>query len=133
MNTPARIGLAALVVVVAVACSDSTSPVTPGIAAVTFVTPNTDDGAISLVLTGPGVADVHPGSSAYAVFWRVVSASEARLIVVGDLSAGVVATVSVADVHHLGQYHAEVLEVAQRNDSARVSTAGYAVTLAAAQ
>ena len=76
MTPLTRIGLAALVVGAALACSDSTSPVTPGVATVSFVTPNTNDGAISLVLTGPGVTDVHPGSSAYAVFWRVVSASD---------------------------------------------------------
>jgi len=132
MNSPSRLGLAAVAIVVAAACSDTTAPPKPGIVTVSFVTPHTDDGAISLDLTGPGVSSVQPGSSAYAVFWRIVSASEARLIVVGDLSAGVVATVAVGDVNRLDAYHAEVIEVATRSDSARISTAGYALTLAAA-
>jgi hypothetical protein len=113
------------------ACGDGTAPPKPGTATVSFVTPNTDDGAVLVSLTGPGVRDAQAASFAYKVYWRVVSANELRLIVVGDLAAGVVATVTVDDVNKIGQYHATMLEVASRADVVRASTTGYSVTMTA--
>lgn len=111
--------------------SDGTAPPTSGTAAVSFVTPSADDGALLLSITGPGIRDAQPASFNYRAYWRVVSATELRLIVVGDLAAGVVATVTVDDLSKIGQYQASVLEVASRADVARASTAGYGVTLTA--
>ncbi|OLE60495.1 MAG: hypothetical protein AUG10_05490 [Gemmatimonadetes bacterium 13_1_20CM_2_70_10] len=132
MNPRARILLAAAVVLAAAAACGKDSPTGPtsGVVTLSLVTPNADDGAVTLVLTGPGIASLDAASSAYAVYWRVVSATEARGIVVGNLSAGVIATASVGDANHVGDYHVEILEVASRSDDVRASTAGYAVTLA---
>ena len=132
MNPRARILLAAAVVLAAAAACGKDSPTgpTPGVVTLSLVTPNPDDGAVTLVLTGPGIASLDAASSAYAVYWRVVSATEARGIVVGNLSAGVIATASVGDANHPDAYHVEILEVASRSDDVRASTAGYAVTLA---
>ena len=126
----ARMALAAAVLLAAAACSDSTTPPTPGVVTLSLVTPNADDGAMALVLTGPGITSIASGSGAYAVYWRVVSPTEARMIVVGDLSNGVLATAQMAEANRLSGYHVEILEVATRRDAVRASTAGYAITLA---
>ena len=111
------------------ACGSEIGPATSGTATVSFVTPNSDDGAVLVSLIGPGVRDAQPASFAYKAYWRVVSANELRLLVVGNLADGVVATVTVDDINKLGQYHATVLEVASRADVVRASTAGYSFTL----
>ena len=126
----ARMALAAAVLLAAAGCSDSTTPPTLGVVTLSLVTPNADDGAMALVLTGPGITSIASGSGAYAVYWRVVSPTEARVIVVGDLSNGVLATAQIAEANRLSGYHVEILEVATRSDAVRPSTAGYAITLA---
>jgi len=134
MRTRFTIQLAAAAVglVAATTCTESTAPAKTGFATLSLVTPNTNDGAILVALTGPGVSDIKPASTAYAVYWRVVSPSEAQLIVVGDLAAGVMATASLAEGTRLDAYHAQVVEAATRNDEVQPSTVGYSVTLAAA-
>lgn len=126
-----RMILIGLSLAAAFACSGDSGGPKSGTATVSLITPNTDDGAISVVLTGPGLSNVQPASSAYAAYWRVVSANEVHIIVAGDLSASVLATVTVDDLQHVGDYHAQVLEVASRSDVPRISVAGYAVTLRA--
>ena len=129
--------LALLALASALACGNESAPATPmptsGAAAASLVTPNVDDGAILVSLTGPGITSVQSASSAYFAQSRVVSASEVRLVVVGDLSAGVVATVVVPDVRRIGEYSGSVLEVASRGDQVRNSVAGYAIHLAVSQ
>lgn len=130
MTPRALIALATTLLLAVAACGESTTPPEPGVVSLSLVTPNTDDGAMAMVLTGPGVASFSSGSSAYAVYWRVVSATEARVIVVGDLSNGVLATAQVAEANRLSGYHVGILEVATRSDAVRASTAGYAINLA---
>ena len=129
--------LALLALASALACGNESAPATPmptsGAAAASLVTPNADDGAILVSLTGPGITSVQSTSSAYFVQSRVVSASEVRLLVVGNVSAGVVATIVVPDVRRIGEYSGSVLEVASRGDQVRNSVAGYAIHLAVSQ
>lgn len=133
MNAVRRIQflVAAIALAIAASCSDSQGPSGPGIVTVSLVTPNADDGAIALTITGPGVSEVKPGTSASVAYWRVVSASEARVIVVGNLSSGVLATFEVPDLSKVGQYRVAVLEAASRSDVMRTAVGGYQVTVAA--
>lgn len=110
---------------------DNTTGPKAGTATVSLVTPNADDGVVLLTLTGPGLANVQSASSSYKVYWRVVSPSEVRAIVVGNLASGAVLTASVDDVSKVGQYGGTVVEAASRTDVVRGSTAGYGVTFAA--
>ena len=134
MNS-ARIGMIAMglaAMVGGLACgSDSGTGTTTGTATVSLVTPNADDGAVLVKLTGPGVANPQPGSSAYDVYFRVVSADELRAMVVGDLSNGVLLTVGVGAVGSIGQYSGTVVEVASRTDVLRTSLTGYSLAFAA--
>lgn len=109
--------------------SDSTGPVA-GTVTVSLVTPNADDGAVLLTLTGPNLANAKSASSAYRLYWRLVSPGEVRAIVVGNLTAGAVLTVDVDDVGKVGQYNGSVVEAASRSDVVRASAAGYGVTFA---
>lgn len=122
-------GLALLAAGLACGGSGSTGPVA-GTATVSLATPNADDGAVLLTLTGPSFSNPQSGSSSYKVYWRVASANEVHAIVVGDLTAGVVLTVGVDDVGKLGQYSGSVDEAASRTDQVRASVSGYGVTFA---
>jgi hypothetical protein len=122
--------LAALVAGAACGGGDSTGP-KAGTATISLVTPNADDGAVLLTLTVPGLANVQSASSSYRVYWRVVSPSEVRAIVVGNLASGAVLTASVDDVGKVGQYAGTVVEAASLTDVVRGSTAGYGVTFKA--
>lgn len=132
--TPRRwtsVGLSLALMGAGMACGGGSTGPKAGTATVSLVTPNGDDGAVQLTLTGPGLANAQSASSSYNVYWRAVSPTEVRAIVVGNLSAGAVLTVSIDDVGKVGQYGGTVVEAASRNDVVRPSVAGYGVTFAA--
>lgn len=116
------------------ACTDSTSArtPTPGTVTASLTTANTDDGAVAVTITGPGVSTVQAVNSSYLLYFRLASDGEMRVIVVGNLVAGPLFSVGVADVGNLGDYVVTVTDVATRADAARPSLAGYGVTLTAA-
>ena len=132
--TPRRwtlVGLSVALMGAGLACGGGSTGPKAGTATVSLVTPNSDDGAVQLTLTGPGLANPQSANSTYHVYWRVVSASEVRAIVVGDLAAGAVLTVDVDDVGKIGQYGGTVVDAASRTDVSRASLGGYGVTFAA--
>ena len=112
------------------ACSDQ-GPTGSGTATISFTTPNSNDGALLVAITGPGVRDVEPASFAYKAYWRVASANELHLIVVGNLVGGPVATVTVDQIDKLDLYHVTILGVANRADALQPSLTGYAVEVKA--
>jgi hypothetical protein len=126
-----RIWVSLALLGVCLACGGGSTGPKAGTATVSLVTPNSDDGAVLLSLTGPGLANPQSANSTYRVYWRVVSASEVRTIVVGDLAAGAVLTVDVDDVGKIGQYVGTVVEAASRGDAVRGSLTGYRVSFAA--
>jgi len=128
-----HVALAAALVAVGLGCgSNPVAVATPGPILASLATPHTDDGALLVAVTGPGITTVQAAGSGNVVFWRLVSPTEVRVLVVGDLGAGPLFTVDVPDPHQSGQYASAVLEVASRVDSIRPTTAGYAVTFAGA-
>jgi len=124
------LSLAALIGGLACGSDSGTNP-GPGTATVSLTTPNADDGAVLVTLTGPGVSNPQPGSSAYRLYFRVVSADELRVMVVGDLSAGVLLTLGVGEVTSIGQYSGTFVEVASQTDVLRATLTGYSLTFAA--
>jgi hypothetical protein len=99
---------------------------------VSLTTPNGDDGAVSVTLTGPGLTTLQVSSSSTLFFSRAVSDSEARVIAVGNLAAGPLFTFKVAAGHQLSAYSATVVQVATRSDSLRSNTSGYKLAITAA-
>lgn len=110
------------------ACSDD-PPTGPDDSAVTvsLSTPNADDGALLVVVSGGALTDVQPASAAYQLFWRAVSDTETRVIVVGDIQAGPLFTVD-ATVEPAA-LAVGATEIASRTDVLRPTTAGYSFTV----
>lgn len=122
-------GLATTLVLGSASCSDSPGPDDSGPLTVSLTTPNADDGALLVVVTGPELTDIQPTSSAYQVFSRRAGATETRVIVVGDIVAGPVFTASVPTGSVASEFAASMSEVASRTDALRPSTAGYSLTV----
>ena len=106
-------------------------PPPPGSAVVSLTTPNSNDGALVLTLKGPGLTTMQASSSSNLFYSRAVSDSEARVILVGDLSAGPMFTFKVADGKQLSAYTATIGEVATRDDALRTSVTGYTLLISA--
>ena len=130
--------LAALLAVVApiLACGDGsgvTESTANGVRPVTvsLTTPASDDGAVLLSLHGGGITNPQAATSSYRVYFRLVSETEVRVAVFGNLTAGPLFTVQVPDPRQLAGYSAAVREVANRSNELRGSLAGYEATLAA--
>ncbi|PYO85748.1 MAG: hypothetical protein DMD68_02800 [Gemmatimonadetes bacterium] len=125
--------LATALVAVSLGCgSNPTAPATAGPIVASLVTPHTDDGALLVTVTGPGMSTVQAAGSGSVVFWRLVSATEVRVLVVGNLGAGPLFSMDVPDARKASEYASAVLEVASRADAILPTTAGYAVTFSGA-
>ncbi len=114
------------------ACNDD-DPVGPtgptaGVLMVTLDTPNPDDGAILIVITGPGMSEI--GSTNAAHYFRyALSGNTLTAVFVGDLEDGSLLEVRVPDVDALASYTATIHQVARRNSELRDSLAGYELAL----
>lgn len=105
-------------------------PVSPTMLRLDFETPYSDDGAVVLTLRGPDVSNPRAASPAYLAYARSDSgARTVRLIIVGDLKGGAVATASVAPGHQLSDYAVTIDQVAARNDTLRADLSGYRVSV----
>jgi len=125
---------------IAAACSDKgTGPVPPGpppaspplsAVVVALATPNSNDGAAIVTLTGPDVGTIQPADSHYVVFSRA-SGQDLHVIVVGNLSAGPLFTAKISGTHTLSAYSGSIQQVATRGDSILGSLSGYRVSVSA--
>lgn len=102
--------------------SDDATPV-PGWLSIELETPNPDDGAVQLRVTGAAVEEVRVGSI-YNGF-GVGSTSGADLVITGVVGQGVVAQIRVPDVNRSGRYTASVVAVARRGNYELRSPGGY--------
>lgn len=111
------------------ACGDD--PPTGGgeaeVVTVSLTTPSSDDGALLITVTGPGLDDVRPASASYRLFWRAVSANEARVIVVGNIAAGPIFTAAASKGEPASDFAASVVDVSSRSEDLRASVAGYSL------
>ena len=126
-----RVGVRALAVILTLfGCHEdnkTVEPTGPGVLDVILTTPNTDDGAI--LLTIDGAVDSVQGAP-YVVF-STTSATGARVVVTGDVVAGVIARLFVPDVSTADQYVPQLVEVAQRSTYALRPTTSYQLKLRA--
>lgn len=112
-------------------CGDD--PPVPGTITVSLVSPNANDGAILFNIRGPGISNVAPTSSSNQLFWRQTTNDEVKIIVVGNLTSGPVASLDVPDINDLAGYTTFVEQVADREDELRPSIDGYEITLPVTQ
>lgn len=131
-----RTGLAALSILLG-ACGaqgpTSSTPVAPPTPAVTagwltvqLTTPRSDDGAVQVSVSGPGVDSA--SISGYDGF-SVVGSSAADMVVTGALTSGTIARVHVRDLSRTGDVHATLSAAASRGNYQLQDLTGYRVVL----
>ena len=99
----------------------------PGWLTVQLDTPNTDDGAIQLRVSGPAIDSIK-AETRFDGF-GVTSGSSANLVITGSISDGTVARFRVPDVGRAAQYSVSVQAVAQRSTYELRSVTGYAASV----
>ena len=123
-----RRSLAWLASALAVSCFDGPAA---GEVTLSLTTPNSDDGAVAFVVTIPAPNEITGASAACDgcdVFSAMVSATELRGIVTGDLSAGPVVRLAVSQAGPNQAYRVQVLAVASRQFDERTPT-GYTLSV----
>jgi hypothetical protein len=102
----------------------------PGTLTVHLASPNTDDGAILLEITGPAPATEITSPVQGALVHTRANANGSRVAVFGALGAGALVRFSVPDVNAVQQYGAQVIEASDRGSALRASVTGYKLTIA---
>lgn len=106
--------------------SEPTPTITPGWLTLQLDTPRSNDGAVQLLVTGPGIDDAKAvGYDGYAA---VVNGT-ANLLVTGAITGGTVAQVHVADVSRANEYQASIVAAAVRSTYALQDLTGYRAVL----
>ncbi|HEU4881864.1 MAG TPA: hypothetical protein VFT45_06460 [Longimicrobium sp.] len=130
-----RWGLALFLALAAAACTGgdggptTTSPQPePGVLTVNLTTPNPDDRALVVEVTGPAISGVTAANAAYVLHSRA-GASSVRVAVFGALGSGALLRFQVPDVNKASAYSATVVEVADAANALR-ETAGYTAVVA---
>jgi hypothetical protein len=111
---------------------DPTGPVA-GTVEVTFTTPNSDDAAVLLRVTGPAMTGV--SADAAGSYLKTLEEGETVTVVVaGDLTSGPLIRFGVPDVREraLESYSATLLQVASRTNALRSPLSGYSLTISRA-
>jgi hypothetical protein len=109
--------------------TEPTGPI-PGVLKVSLVTPNADDGAVLFTISGAPVASIETPSPSYHVYAALPDTNTARVLVTGDLAAGAVALIHVADTRRAAAYHATIAQAASRATFAQRTLSGYSFTVA---
>lgn len=94
---------------------------------VTLTSPGTTDGAVLLRLVGP--VDEVQAVGGYLVESAALPGGITRIVVVGTITSGPVARISIPDMSQASQYFGLVEQVADRGSYALVSVAGYSVSV----
>ena len=101
----------------------------PGSLTARLVTPNTDDGAILLDISGPApMADLATPVQGAVVHSRT-NGNTARVAVFGSIANGALVRFSVPDINAAAQYTAQVTEASDRANALRTSVNGYGITI----
>ena len=108
-----------------------TAPVpVPGTLTARVVTPNADDGAILVEISGPAPLAELATPVQGAVVHSRTNGSTTRVAVFGALASGALVRFSVPDVNAAPQYSAQVMEVSDRTNALRTSVTDYQISIA---
>ena len=107
-------------------CSNYTGPAS-AILSVTLSSPNGDDGAVLLTISGGPVDSVE--AVGYTVYTARSGTETVRLIVTGNLGSGPIARIHIPDNRQAAQYSAEIVQVAARKTYAQRDPASYTASL----
>ena len=101
----------------------------PGSLNLRLVTPNPDDGAIMLDITGPAPAAALTSPVQGLVVHARANGNTSRVAVFGALASGALLRFSVPDVNAAPQFSAQVIEVSDRGSVLRTNVTAYQVTI----
>ena len=118
----------ALASTLACGSDEPTAPV-PGTLVVTLTTPNADDGAILLSISGGGIDTPTTVATSHLLFQRLTGTSSVNTVVVGNITAGPLLRFDVPNVNDASSYVATITEVADRDNGLRTSLAGYSLSI----
>ena len=122
--------LAALLVLAACSGGSSTpmASTTAGPLDLVLSSPNADDGALLIEVSGAPVDSV-TAASGYVVYAGAPGGAARRIIVQGTIAAGPVARIWVPDATASAAYHATVLQAAARGTYAQRALGGYGIAV----
>ncbi len=103
----------------------------PGALTLNLTTPNADDRALLISISGSAAADsmsnILPADTSYTVLPRVENGNSARVAVFGDITDGPVLTFDVPDINDPSRYTAQVLDAADASNSLRANLTAYSL------
>jgi hypothetical protein len=95
---------------------------------VSFTTTASDDGAVLFTVAGGPVDSVEaPG---YRLYTAQINPTTLRVVVAGNLRAGTIARIHIADGRRLSQYSATVNQVAARGSYVQRDPVSYSLSVA---
>jgi hypothetical protein len=115
-----------LTLIVLAACSNHTAP-TGAALNLSLSSPNADDGAVLLTISGGPVDSVE--AVGYPVYSTRAGGETVRLIVTGDLGAGPIARIHIPDGRQAFRYSAKIIQVAARSTYAQRDPVPYSASL----
>ena len=101
----------------------------PGVLNVALTTPNADDGAVLLTISGAPVVSVEAASPAYQVYSFTPDTNNVRVLVSGDIATGALLRIHVADTRRAASYRATIAQAASRTTFAQRTLSGYSFTV----
>jgi hypothetical protein len=107
-------------------CSNNAEPTT-GTLNVNLSSPNADDGAVLVAVTGGPVDSVE--SAGYTMYSARGRADTVKLIVTGTLPSGVIARIHIPDSRQASRYGARVLQAAARSTYSQRDPTPYGINL----
>jgi hypothetical protein len=108
-------------------CSHETTGPTAGALTANLTTPNNDDGAVLFTVSGGPVDSVVAGG--HRVYSAILDATSLRVVVIGDVSSGALATIYIPDTRLAANYSVTVNQVAASASYAQRDPASYALSL----
>jgi len=124
---PAGVCRSLLPVILLASCSSGTTGPTSGNLNLNLASLQGDEGAVLFTITGGPVESVQATSG--AVYLAQIEPNTLRVVVSGNLTAGTIARVRIADLSQAGQYSVAVNQVAVRSTYAPRDPGLYHVTL----
>ncbi len=131
------IAAATVALAVSVACGDGDGvtdvPVpavpVPGTLVLSLTSPNSDDGAILLSISGGGITAPTVASTSHVLFSRLTGTTSINAVVVGNITAGPLLRFDVPDVGGASAYTGTITEVADRANALRTTLTGYSLEI----
>lgn len=126
-----RSSLMTVVALLCTSCGDSTPTAVqvPGALVVSLSTPNSDDGAILISISGGGIGSPSAESSTHVFYSRATSPLATNAAVVGNITSGPLLRFNVPDVGRASSYVATISQVADRDNDLRATLTGYALRI----